>query len=72
MYEFLIIFFVGLGFLAYGTYVLRRHSTASHWPTVAGKLIAFEYGLDFEVGRYTKFRYKFPKPTYEYWVNGIK
>ena len=43
-----------------------------YWPTVEGKLIALEYGLDFEVGRYTKFYYRFPKPTYEYQVDGIQ
>ena len=42
------------------------------WPTVEGKLTAMEYGLDFEVGRYTKFYYRFPKPTYEYQVEGVK
>lgn len=31
-----------------------------------------EYGLDFEFGRYMKSCYRFPKPTYEYQVDGVK
>lgn len=72
MYGFLIILCIGIGFLTYGTYVLRWHSIASRWPTVDGKLIALEYGLDFEFGRHTKIEYKFPKPTYEYTVNDVQ
>lgn len=72
MYGYLIISYIGLGFLAYGALVLRHHSKLRRWPTVDGKLIALEYGLDFEIGRYTKLQFKFPKPTYEYTVNDVK
>lgn len=72
MYGYFIIFFIGFGFLAYGAYVLNRHSIANSWPTVEGKLVTLVYGLDFEVGRYTKFQYRFPKPTYEYQVDGVQ
>ena len=43
-----------------------------YWPTVEGKLTALEYGLDFEPGRYGKFYYRFPKPTYEYQVGAVQ
>jgi Protein of unknown function (DUF3592) len=72
MYGFLIILFIGLPFCIYGAYVLRSHSKLKYWPTVEGKLVELEFGLDFETGRYGKFYYRFPKPTYEYQVDGIK
>jgi Protein of unknown function (DUF3592) len=72
MYGFLIIFYIGLPFFIYGAYVLRCHSKMKQWPNIQGKLAALEYGLEIEVGRFGKFYYRFPKPTYEYQVDGVK
>lgn len=72
MYSYFIILYIGLVFFIYGAYVLKCHYAVNYWPTVEGKLVALEYGLDFEVGRYTKFYYRFPKPTYEYQIDGVQ
>jgi Protein of unknown function (DUF3592) len=72
MYGFMIIFFTGFGFAAYGAYVLSRHSSANSWPTVEGKLVTLEYGMDLDPGSLVTFYHRFPKPTYEYQVDGVK
>lgn len=70
MFGFLIIFFVGLAFLAYGVYVLLNHSIAKSWPTVEGKLKALSYVEELEPSEY-RVMYLAPKPKYEYVVNGV-
>lgn len=72
MYGYFIILYIGLVFFTYGAYVLRSHYRMKYWPTVEGKLVALEYGLDFEVGRYAKLYSRLPKPTYEYQVDGFQ
>lgn len=69
MYGFMIIFLIGLVFLAFGAYVLRRHSVAKHWPTVEGKLTALEYVIEYE-GRF-RVPYLVPKPVYVYSANAL-
>ena len=41
------------------------------WPTIEGKLIAIDFGLDSESTNSHRLYYRFPKPTYEYQVGGI-
>jgi hypothetical protein len=70
MYGYLIVFFIGFGFLAYGIAVLQNHISAKSWPTVQGKLIALSYDNEYDSAEYRN-QYLAPKPQYHYLVNGV-
>jgi Protein of unknown function (DUF3592) len=68
MYGFFIIFYVGLGFFAYGVSVFINHIRVKSWPTVEGKLTALSYVEELEPSDY-RVMYLAPKPKYDYVVN---